>query len=361
MATFYSGYGNGYRLRLELWEESTNAGANTSNVRTQLFIEAGASWFNARCTGQHQNTGAVVWSIGGVNINMGGGNRSLLLSDNTRTIGHGSDGSGSASAYGDFRTDTQGQVWSVPQLSVSGSIGLTDFVVLPSAPASATFTRTLRNVTVTAGASSSPLPVTYYVQLNRNGAGWTNQQTMSSQSFTYTDLDWGASYQFRVWSASSEGASGFTYSSTLNMPTVPSSPSSISVTAVSGLDVSLSYANSPSDGGEPITSYSMQYQTSADDGATWGAWTGTVTVSGNSNTFTSLTPGLLYRFRVYSTNVVGNSEPAVSSSVFVAAGGRRWDGSQWVLTTIARRWNGSQWVNISVSRRWDGSDWITLE
>lgn len=365
MATFYSNngnYSNNYRLRLEVWESATNAGNNSSTVRTQLYIESiNGTYFNARATGQHQNTGQGVWSISNSNYDMGGPG-SKLLSDNSREIGHAADGTGTGSAYGDFRTESQGFNWSVPQLSVSGSVVLTNFVRLPSAPNSATFSRNLQSVTVTAGTSTSPLDVGYKVEYSRNGGAWTAQQDMnSSREFTYTGLDWGATYQFRVWATSTEGSSGFTYTSTLAMPTVPGAPSSITIASVNGLDVTVNYANSPSTGGEPITSYTMQYRTSSDNGTTWGAWGNNTTVTGNSHTFTSLTPGLLYQFRVYSTNAVGNSATAESSAVFVAAGGRRWTGTEWVLTTIARRWNGTQWVNISTSRRWDGSDWITLE
>lgn len=360
MATFYGSYSNGYRLRLELWESATNPGNNSSTVRSQLFIEATSSYFQARANGSHSISGVTVWSISNQTINMPGLNSSVFLSDNSIEVGHNADGSGSASGYGYFATVDQSSGWKVPGISVSGSIGLSDFTRLPSAPASCTYSRSGQSVTVTAGNASSPLGVTYYVQYNRNGAGWTAQQTMSGQSYTYTGLDWGASYQFRVWAASSEGAGGFTYSGTLTMPTVPTAPTSITVASVSGLDVTVNYANSTSDGGEPITSYTMQYRTSADNGTTWGAWGNNTAVTGNTHTFTSLTPGLLYQFRVYSTNVVGNSATADSSTVFVAAGGRRWDGAQWQMTTILRRWNGTQWVNVSTSRRWDGTEWVTL-
>lgn len=141
--------------------------------------------------------------------------------------------------------------------------------------------------------------------------------------------------------------------------TVAFAPASISVSRT-GRSVAVSSGASTLDGGEPITSYQVQFRTSTDN-SSWGAWGNTQTLDGSRNyTYNSLTPALWYQFRTFANNLIGSSEGRVSSSVFVPAGGKRWDGSVWQPTSVARRWNGSAWVDISTAKRWNGSAWVDL-
>jgi hypothetical protein len=126
-----------------------------------------------------------------------------------------------------------------------------------------------------------------------------------------------------------------------------------------GRNVTVTATGSSSNGGESISSYQVQYRTSS-DGVTYGAYGSTQTLSSLSHTYNNLTPALFYQFRVYANNPAGASAATVSSPLFVSAGGRRWDGSNWVASTTSKRWNGSAWVDLTVAKRWNGSAWVDL-
>jgi hypothetical protein len=140
--------------------------------------------------------------------------------------------------------------------------------------------------------------------------------------------------------------------------TVPSIPVFIGTTKT-GRNITVNIGASDSNGGEPISSYSVEYRTSTDN-STWGAWGNTQDISSGIYAYNDLTPALFYQFRTYANNPAGSSEARVSSSVFVSAGGRRWNGSSWVASTTSKRWNGSAWVDLTVAKRWSGSAWVDL-
>lgn len=141
--------------------------------------------------------------------------------------------------------------------------------------------------------------------------------------------------------------------------TVATAPASISPSR-SGRNVTVTATASSSDGGQTISSYSVEYRTSADGSTGWSAWGNTQTLSSFSYTYSSLTPALYYQFRVYANNTNGSSAATVSSNVFVSGGGKRWSGASWDSTTIAKRWDGSAWVDLTTAKRWNGSAWVDL-
>jgi hypothetical protein len=106
-----------------------------------------------------------------------------------------------------------------------------------------------------------------------------------------------------------------------------------------------------------VTSY--QVERTLPDSSTF---TGTVNTMDGSRqfTYTNLDGGKTYKFRTRGVNSDGAGAWTESASTFVPAGGRRWDGTQWVSTAIARRWNGSAWVDLTIARRWNGSAWVDL-
>jgi hypothetical protein len=78
---------------------------------------------------------------------------------------------------------------------------------------------------------------------------------------------------------------------------------------------------SSSTGGDPITSYGIQY--SNDSGSTWSA---AVTADSNLQyTFSNLTTGTTYVFRAYATNDIGNSPTTSSAGIFISGYGKRYD------------------------------------
>lgn len=148
------------------------------------------------------------------------------------------------------------------------------------------------------------------------------------------------------------------FQGTFYWSTVPTAPGAISLSRT-GRNVTVTTSASGSDGGQGISSYQVQYRTSTDN-SSWGAWGNTQTLSSYSYTYSSLTAALYYQFRVFANNSNGASASPTFQSVFVPAGGKRWDGSSWVSASTGKRWNGSGWVDLTVARRWNGSSWVDL-
>ena len=115
----------------------------------------------------------------------------------------------------------------------------------------------------------------------------------------------------------------------------------------------------------PVTYY-HSYRSSTNGGVSYGSWSGETTTTTLSASYTSLTPGLTYQFRVRATNGQdGYSAYRESNTVFLVAGGKRYFGpnpvTDWALTAAqAKRWSGSAWVSLGTLKRWDGSNWINL-
>lgn len=136
----------------------------------------------------------------------------------------------------------------------------------------------------------------------------------------------------------------------------PTEPQSVSVTALPGGQARVTYAGPSSNGGSAIEDYVVQRATNS-------SFTSGVAEASDTNgdyTFTGLTPGVTYWFRVCARNGVTNSAGTRgpwSSTVSkqMLSGGRVWNGSSWVTATF-KVWNGSSWANGSV-RVWDGNSW----
>lgn len=134
------------------------------------------------------------------------------------------------------------------------------------------------------------------------------------------------------------------------IPKVPSAPG-IAVTGNSALAVTLNVTSPADNGGSAITSYVTQY---SKDG---GAWTGTVSGSLGSRTYSNLVPGS-YVFRVYAVNGVGNGAVAQTGTVVVLAGGYVWNGTSWVASQGIYVWNGTAWVLCLGVFVWNGASWV---
>jgi len=177
--------------------------------------------------------------------------------------------------------------------------GTLTIAVLPSAPQN--FTATPGNAQVvlswTAPSSNGGSPITGYQVSSNNGSTWVTASTNTSH--TFTGLTNGISYTFQVRAVSGAG-NGATVSTTATPITTPSAPQNFIATP-GNLKTALLWTAPSSDGGSPIT----DYQVSSDNGSSW------VKASGNtSHTFTGLTNGASYTFRVRAINAVGNGASA---------------------------------------------------
>lgn len=115
----------------------------------------------------------------------------------------------------------------------------------------------------------------------------------------------------------------------------------------------------------PITYY-YSYRSSSDGGVNYGSWSGESTTTNTYASYTSLTPGITYQFRVRAYNGQDNySGYRESNTAFLVAGGKRYAGpnpvTDWALTAAqAKRWNGSAFVSLATLKKWDGTNWVNL-
>lgn len=155
------------------------------------------------------------------------------------------------------------------------------------------------------------------------------------------------------------GGTGATYPA-IDYVLLPSAPSSVTASAVgSVITVTSGEASTP---GPTITAYKVSYASSTNGGASWSAWSTEVNMTNRVYTYSSLTPGLTYKFQVRATNGDGDGPYTESNTVFLTAGGKRYTGSNWALTAAAaKRFNGSAFVSLTTAKRYtDAGTWVSL-
>lgn len=115
----------------------------------------------------------------------------------------------------------------------------------------------------------------------------------------------------------------------------------------------------------PVTYY-YSYRSSTDGGVNYGSWSSESTTTNTYASYTSLTPGITYQFRVRAFNGQDNySAHRESNTAFLVAGGKRYAGpnpvTDWALTAAqAKRWTGSAWTSLGTLKKFDGTNWINL-
>lgn len=138
----------------------------------------------------------------------------------------------------------------------------------------------------------------------------------------------------------------------------PSAPSSVVATVNSNKTVTVAISGVTVPGGTPAAGTRTYYSAYSMDGA---AYTGLQSSASTSITFTGLLPGHYYTFSGYATNSDGTGGTVYSSpAVFIPAGGKRYDGTVWVLATSAQKFNGTTMTSITTAKRYDGAAWVNL-
>ena len=149
--------------------------------------------------------------------------------------------------------------------------------------------------------------------------------TSGAGPISVSGLSANTTYTFAVYSTNSVGSGPNGYSNPVTTATVPGAPTIGTATLV-GSNVSVTFTAPASDGGAPVTGYTVQ-------AFVGGVYSG-ISASGSSSpiTVTGLTRNTAYTFKVYATNVIGNgplssasnsvtTPNTVSIDYLVAAGG----------------------------------------
>lgn len=200
--------------------QTTNEGANQSTVTVDTYLSwsGGASFYGITHTGR-VNIGGVDYyysTPSSVNYPNPTSSGTIRVDTTSRVIDHDVNGErGAITTWADLSGSVTGY------LSASGPTqAALNYYRGPSQPSSLTATLNAdKTITVTFPAVSSPAGTpTYYVAFSQDGGPYQNQQSGTGTSFTFSNLQAGANFVFRVYAVNSDGTSGTTYSSSVFVP-----------------------------------------------------------------------------------------------------------------------------------------------
>ena len=357
-----------FRLIMDTSEASVNTANNTSAISWVVYI-----YMDVASSSYDLGTSSS-WSASINGVGVGSGNYSydfrgqsagysLTLGSGTYTYTHLSNGTGNPAIAASSTAAS-------PLGSASGSSSqpVTDISRPPQAPStSPSVSRTTNGSTMTItsavapDATGSPAPpsiTNYKYRYSLNNSSWTEVTGMGLDrvdTFGPTSpitVSTTQPYYFQTAATNSEGYGAWSASATSFG--VPGIPSSISTTKVAR-DVTVTVGTPTTNGGSPITGYFVQYSTNGGS-----SWSTAQAMTAQSYTYSGLTAGLTYRFRAYATNVTGDSDYATAADLFLAAGGKRYDGTTWNATTTAKRFDGTTWVDLTIAKRYNGTSWVDL-
>ncbi len=272
---------------------ATVPGAPTAVTAIAGNASASVSW-TAPSNGGSAITGyTVTASPGGAKASVAGGTTSATVSGLTN---------GTPYTFTVYATNAIGNgPVSTPSPAVTPTSGNT----APGAPTGVTATAGNASATVswTAPGNGGSTITGYTVTVNPGGA--TANVAGGTTSATVSGLINGSSYTFTVYATNAIGNGPTSAPSAAVTPaTVPGAPTAVTATA-SNASAAVSWT-APSNGGSPITSYTV---TASPGGATVSVAGGTT-----SATVSSLTNGTSYTFTVYATNAIGNGPTSTASA-----------------------------------------------
>jgi YVTN family beta-propeller protein len=302
---------------------TTFAGAGLNNLLGIAAGADGALWFTnygANSIGRITTAGVITTYTGsGINgprdITAGADGALWFTNDGNATIGRIDPGTQAVTTYGglvglpfSIVAGSDGAMWYTTN---DNGLGLSRIVAdttvkaasAPSAPwgVGATAGPAQATVSFSAPISSGGSAITNYT-VTASPGGQT--ATGSGSPITVTGLTNGTTYTFTVTATNASGTSPrSTASAALALPVPPGAPTS--VTGASGNhSVSVSFTAPASNGGSPITGYTV---TASPGGATATGSSSPITVSG-------LSTGSTYTFTVTATNVAGTGSASAASA-----------------------------------------------
>ena len=243
-----------------------------------------------------------------------------------------SDGTNSLVAWNDERlTPNFHNTWAA-RINQAGVVLdpspiLLSSVIVPDAPSSVSGTAGNSEVALTwtapasdGGAAITDYEVTVYDGEGGAATGVTGATTRlvgsATTSYTFTGLTNGTVYTFKVAALNAAGAGSQSGLSAAVTPrTVPGAPTAVAGTAGNG-EVALTWVAPASDGGAAVTDYEVSVYDGAGGAATGvtGATTRLVGSAATSYTFTGLSNGTAYTFKVAALNVAGSGLQSALSS-----------------------------------------------
>ncbi len=199
----------------------------------------------------------------------------------------------------------------IAPIAASGSVFTSTLVPVPGAPGA--LVAEAGNGTAwlnwTAPTASGPYPTDGYVVAARalSGPGGAPRQSVTTPTAVVGGLTDGVEYQFEVFARSEAGLGLDAALANATPLGLPYPPAAVLMVATGPTSAVLEWAAPSSDGGTPVTGYSVQYGPVGGTPSTLSA--GNVT----NATLTGLSPSTEYEAWVTATNSVGTGHPSVAA------------------------------------------------
>lgn len=136
----------------------------------------------------------------------------------------------------------------------------------------------------------------------------------------------------------------------------PSTPASCTATLNADKTITVNAGNVTSLAGTPT--FYVQYAASTDGGATYGAWTAQNTMSSQAFTYSGLTPGVYYKFRVWATNSDGTGASIESTALLLPSGIKIKSGGVLVNARTFKIKTPSGWQDVRTFKIKTSSGWV---
>ncbi len=282
---------------------ATVPGAPTNVVASAGNGQASVSWAAPVSNGGSAITGYTVTSTpGNITATVNGSTTTTTISGLTN---------GTAYTFTVHATNTIGNS---PESAPSNAVTPTAATTIPGAPTNVTATAgdTQASISWSPPASNGGSAITGYTVTASPGGATATTINGSTTSASIGGLTNGTAYTFTVHATNTIGNSPESAPSNTVTPTtattIPGPPTNVTATA-GDTQASISWSPPASNGGSPITGYTV---TASPGGATATTINGSTT----SATIGGLTNGTAYTFTVHATNTIGNSpESAPSNTV----------------------------------------------
>lgn len=136
----------------------------------------------------------------------------------------------------------------------------------------------------------------------------------------------------------------------------PGAPASATATLNSDKSITVVAGGASSPAG--TATYYVQYASSTDGGLTWTAFGSQQTMSGQSYTWTTLAPGMYYKFRVWATNSDGTGPSAESNSLLLPSGFKvKTEGGLVHARTVKIKDTDGVWKDVRTFKIMTASGW----
>jgi hypothetical protein len=210
---------------------------------------------------------------------------------------------------------TDGTTGDVVALLTTGQTFWATLVALPGTASGLALTagNTTLSASWSASVGASGYPVTGYSVLSSSAANgpWTDITSVSATTATLTGLTDGTTYYVTVRATSGSGTSAIATPASGVPVGVPYPPIALTAGAATSSSLAFSWSAPASNEGAAVTSYTLDYATSAS-----GPWTPVTQGGALSGTLTGLSSGTKYFVEVDATNSVGvgHASAAVTAS-----------------------------------------------